>query len=285
MPPAPRRQRSGNVHHVTLNPHPAITSGAEPIPGTPDQTQAMRRQARDQTQAELSRAMDDHFAYKLYASLRTTYDIVTRLQLPIDQGGRGLNYAAAKQCLDRVKSVVSSWRDQREWVTRRDQMVTALLALRDEHLRSAGVDPSTMDRLHGGEGGKDGPEDRTILPAHLPGGFGSVDVIQRRLHLQEARAIMDQISKIEGHYSPVKVDVAHAHLHVFASGPGVVAGVDLRSATREQRAALRALLPEATAVIDAEVTSEAIQDGTADALSSEHDESDHDGVADRSGPR
>lgn len=120
-----------------------------------------------------------------------------------------ISEATARRDLDRAKAIAGSWRDSAGWDARRDQHLITLRAMFHEARKDGDID--------------------------------------------QARKLMYQIAEIEGFRAPTRGVVLHGHGMVQDStmpvGPGYVAGVDVRSMTRAERAALLLLLPSEKAAL------------------------------------
>lgn len=165
--------------------------------------QAIRRHASEDRYNDGSRQERERRVYGLYATMATDSEIIAIVATEFQ-----VHANTVKRDLSTVRSIVGSWRDAALWEERRNQACTALT---DLYSRAIRIQEATE---------RDQPS--TSVQA-----------------IGQARAVLDQVAKVDGHYAPTRTLGAHVHVH---AAPGTVAGMDLRSLSGDERDALRTLL-------------------------------------------
>lgn len=195
--------------------HPAIGLARMLADGPIDPEQARYQSAITRATAEAGRVVSDakrereRFAFSLYSELRADPEIIAALCEAYE-----VSEGTARADLERVRAIAASWRDTSEWHRRRDQHVMALRKLYDHAMSLTCEGLPTPD-------------------------------------IDQARKIMAQIATVEGFNAPTRGVVLHGHGLIPGQGdstlppdgPGIVAGVDIRTLTRGERDALLLLLP------------------------------------------
>lgn len=103
---------------------------------------------------------------------------------------------------------------------------------------------------------------------HVMGLRRLFDLALAKDDLDLARKLMAQIAAVEGFNAALRSQVDHRHVHTtLPSGPGIVAGFDVRAMPRDQRAALLLLLPASADEIERVVEADAIEADSAEVAS------------------